>query len=240
MALTTDVLAIVSADAEWRALREVLGAGPDGSTPFGEYIEASTEAGDSEHSLVYFQGGWGKISAAASAQYAIDRWCPRIIVNLGTCGGIAGQAKVGETVLAERTVVYDIIEQMIDPQEALLHYSTDLDLSWLEEPFPYPVRRICLLSADRDGLPEQVPELEAKYSAVALDWESGAIAWVASRNNTRCLILRTVTDVISQDGDEAYDGTGEHFAQKATEAMSGLIDALPEWLRCAKPGVLSD
>jgi len=196
--------------------------------------------GGSELSLVYVQGGWGKISAAASAQHAIDRWRPRIVVNLGTCGGIVGQAEVGDTILAERTVVYDIVEQMIDPQDALLHYATDLDLSWLAEPFPHPVRRTCLLSADRDGLPEQIPELEAKYSAVALDWESGAIAWVASRNDTRCLILRTVTDVISQDGDEAYDGTGEHFAQQATEAMGGLIDSLPAWLRCAKPGVLSD
>jgi len=240
MATTVNALVIVSADAEWRALREVHGAEPDGSTPFGEYIEVPIAVGGSELSLVYVQGGWGKISAAASAQHAIDRWRPRIVVNLGTCGGIVGQAEVGDTILAERTVVYDIVEQMIDPQDALLHYATDLDLSWLAEPFPHPVRRTCLLSADRDGLPEQIPELEAKYSAVALDWESGAIAWVASRNDTRCLILRTVTDVISQDGDEAYDGTGEHFAQQATEAMGGLIDSLPAWLRCAKPGVLSD
>ncbi|MDA1348227.1 MAG: hypothetical protein O3A47_05085, partial [Chloroflexi bacterium] len=101
------------------------------------------------------------------------------------------------------------------------------------------VRRMTLLSADRDGLPDQIPELEAKFSAVALDWESGAIAWVAARNNTRCLILRTVTDVISQSGDEAYDGTGEHFAREAAKAMNGLISMLPAWLSCAKPSVLS-
>ena len=62
--------------------------------------------------------------------------------------------------------MYDIIEQMIDPQDALLHYATDLDLSWLAEPFPHPVRRTCLLSADRDGPPEQIPELEANYFAL--------------------------------------------------------------------------
>ena len=121
-----------------------------------------------------------------------------------------------------------------DPQEALLHYATDLDLSWLTEPFPHPVRRTCLLSADRDGLPEQIPELEAKHCAVAVDWESGAIAWVASRNNTRCLILRRVTDVFGPDGDEAYDGTGELFTRQAAVAMSDLIDALPAWLCCAE------
>ena len=43
---------------------------------------------------------------------------------------------------------------------------------------------------------------------MALDWESGAIAWVAARNQTRCLILRGVTDLVGEAGDEAYDGTG--------------------------------
>jgi len=58
---------------------------------------------------------------------------PRLIVNLGTCGGIAGQVQVGETILAERTIVYDIIEQMTDPDDAIQHYATDLDLSWLTD-----------------------------------------------------------------------------------------------------------
>ena len=46
------------------------------------------------------QGGWGKIDAAASAQYAISRWRPSIVVNLGTCAGISGQIDKFDTVLA--------------------------------------------------------------------------------------------------------------------------------------------
>ena len=236
----TTVLVVVSADTEWRALRRILGVEPTGSTPYGECIDAPLTIRSLPISLTYVQGGWGKISAAASAQHAIARWHPDSLVNLGTCGGIAGRVEIGETILAERTFVYDIIEQMLDPQDALSHYATDLDLSWLSQPFPHPVRKTCLLSADRDGIPDQVPELEAQYSAVALDWESGAIAWVASKNRTRCLILRTVTDVVSRDGDEAYDGTGELFRRRAEEAMGGLIDGLPAWLRCAKLGPPSD
>ena len=88
MALTTDVLAIVSADAEWRALREVLGAGPDGSTPFGEYIEASTEAGDSEHSLVYFQGGY-MLGAGSALRRFRRRW--HLTLEFGTYEGSGGR-----------------------------------------------------------------------------------------------------------------------------------------------------
>ena len=55
------------------------------------------------------------------------------------------------------------------------------DLTWLGAPDPSPVRRVALVSADRDLLPEEIPVLAARFGAVAGDWESGAIAWVAAR-----------------------------------------------------------
>ena len=34
--------------------------------------------------ILFLHGGWGKIAATASAQYAIDRWNPCLLINLGT------------------------------------------------------------------------------------------------------------------------------------------------------------
>ena len=51
----------------------------------------------------------------------IGRWCPDLLVNLGTGGGFAGLIVPGEIVLADRTVVYDIVDQMGDPDEAGAH-----------------------------------------------------------------------------------------------------------------------
>jgi adenosylhomocysteine nucleosidase len=103
--------------------------------------------------LIFVHGGWGKISAAATAQYAIDCWRPALLINLGTCGGFAGAIEKDTVVLVERTLVYDIIEQMGDSQEAIDFYSTAIDLSWLKEPYPQPVLRTRLVSADRDIVP---------------------------------------------------------------------------------------
>ena len=133
------------------------------------------------------QGGWGKIDAAASAQYAISRWRPSVVVNLGTCAGILGKIEKFETVLAERTVVYDITERMGDSSEAIRSYSTTIDLHWLgSRPLPSPARRSLLVSADRDLAVADVPLLRRLYQAIAVDWESGAIARVASRNESAC------------------------------------------------------
>lgn len=216
-------------------LRDILSIQPTGRTPYGEYCEFQMDVHGRATPVIYVHGGWGKISAAGSAQYSIDRWDPDLIINIGTCGGIKGQIEVGETVLAERTLVYDIIEQMFDAREAIAHYTTDLDLSWLQEPYPHPVRRTLLLSADRDGMADQVDFLRDEYSAVAVDWESGAIAWIAARNQKRCLILRGVTDLLDSSGDEAYDGTGELFSARTDSTMRALMESLPSWVECALP-----
>jgi len=180
-------------------------------------------------SVILFHGGWGKISAAASAQYVIDHFKPDLLVNLGTCGGFAGHIETGTVILVERTLVYDIIEQMGDSDEAIAYYGSSLDLGWLPSELPHPVSRGLLVSADRDILVEDIPTLIEKYGAVAADWESGAISWVAEQNKTRLLVLRAVSDLVGGDGGEAY-GNLELFHERTKIVMKNLFEQLPDWL----------
>jgi adenosylhomocysteine nucleosidase len=225
-----DLLVLVSATSEWRAVKEYFPDAQPGRTPFGEEFEQRAGA----RPAVFVKGGWGKISAAASAQYAIDRWRPRLVINLGTCGGFEGHIERGEVILVERALVYDIIEQMTDPDEAIAHYTTVLDLSWLREPYPQPVRRGLMVSADRDIVAAEITGLRERFGASAADWESGAIAWVAGRNGVPCLILRGVTDLVGAEGGEAY-GAPEVFHEGARRVMWSLLRRLPEWIDCANP-----
>jgi adenosylhomocysteine nucleosidase len=101
------------------------------------------------------------------------------------------------------------------------YYASPLDLSWLAEPDPHPARRGMIASADSDLLPEKIPFLKSQ-GAIAADWESGALAWVAHRNKARLLILRGVSDLVSEQGSEAYDNI-EIFNQRAKELMAELI-----------------
>lgn len=204
-------------------------------TPYGECFKLDFPGRE----VIVIHGGWGKIAAAASAQYAIGRWSPEVLVNLGTCGGLAGvQGGVsrGEILLVERTLVYDIIEQMGDAEGAIRHYSTEIDLSWLRQPYPQAVRRSLLVSADRDICVPDIPMLVERYGAVAADWESGAIAWVARRTGVRCLILRGVSDLVGETGGEAY-GAIEVFHEGTRAVLEPLFQALPEWLACIPEAV---
>ncbi len=221
------IVIIFSANSEWRAARSVFKVAFVETTPFGECFAIREET----RSLIFMQGGWGKISAAASVQYAISHWNPDLVVSLGTCGGFEGQVERGEVVLADRTVVYDLIEQMGDQQKALDHYTAQLDLSWLREPYPQAVRKGLLLSADRDILPEQVDWLRETFGGIAADWESGAIAWVCQRNKVRCLILRAVSDLVGKDGGEAYADISV-FHEATQQGIANLMENLRAWLDC--------
>ncbi len=222
------VIILVSAHTEWRVIRALYPLARLQQTPFGESFSLPGAEG-----VRYLQGGWGKIAAAASAQYAIDTFSPDLLINLGTCGGFAGYTQAGEVILAEKTLVYDIVEQMGDAQEALEHYATLLDLSWLSEPYPQPVRRALLLSADRDILPAEAESLAATFGAPAADWESGAIAWVAAKNKTRLLILRVVSDIVSAKGGEAYEGSADLFKERTQAFLPPLAARLMDWIKAA-------
>jgi len=224
------IVVIISANSEWRVVKELFPALELQTSPFGESADLTLNV----KRLTLFHGGWGKISAAATAQYVIDHFQPDLLINLGTCGGFAGRIETGTVILVERTLVYDILEQMGDSAEAIEHYAVDVDLSWLGDDGKWlmdhgKIVRGLLVSADRDIVVEDIPMLIEKYGAVAADWESGAIAWVAKKNGTRLLILRGVTDLVGVDGGEAYGNIGL-FHARTKEVMKMLFEQLPDWL----------
>jgi nucleoside phosphorylase len=165
-----DAVVLVSANAEWRALEQVVHADTHGTTPF-------------------------------------------------------------DVVLAQRTVIYDIVERMGDPKEAIDAYATTIDLSWLT-PQPGAIRGT-IISGDLDLDPARLADLRDSYHAVAADWESGAIAHVAALDHTRVLILRGVTDVVTPAGDETY-GNEIAFDVASKRVMGELVRVLPAWLSGAR------
>jgi adenosylhomocysteine nucleosidase len=89
-----------------------------------------------------------------------------------------------------------------------------------------------LASGDRDLDPADLARLRDRFHAIAGDWESGAIAWVAARNHVPVLVLRGVSDVVdAHAGDTTYGAPGE-FEARAKTTMDVLIallfEALPQ------------
>jgi len=221
---------VVSANTEWKSVKKRF---PDKSylkSPWGEYFFSEVSAGNEKIKVLFFHEGWGKTAAAGGTQYVIDNFNPGIIINIGTCGGFEGSVERFEIIIADKTIIYDIREAMGDSKEAIAEYATDIDLSWLKgENYPVRVRKTLLVSADRDLVPEEIALLKSSYNAIAGDWESGSIAYVCKRNNVKTLILRGVTDLVSDKNGEAIGNFGL-FEQRTELVMMKLLDQLPLWI----------
>ena len=89
------VVVIISADGEWKAVKSFFPDAKFEGSPFGEFTGVTLDAWN----LTLFHGGWGKVSAAASAQYVIDSFQPDLLVNLGTCGCFQGRIEQGVVIL---------------------------------------------------------------------------------------------------------------------------------------------
>ena len=215
--MPTPFVVLVCAESEWSAICSI-------TQPVDQGILAGCAWRKVElagHEVTFLHTGWGKIAAAAGAQAAIDRWDPRLLINIGSCGGLAGQLAVGDVVLADRVIVYDIIEQIGDPQAALDHYTTRLNNSEAPSSF-LSAKRVTLVSADRDCLCSDVEILKTVFGASAVDWESGAIAFTARKNGRNAYILRAVTDVVSPDRGSVY-GDENSYQLRVREIMGGLL-----------------
>jgi len=218
---------MISANAEWNAVKPMFPAARIEKSPHGEYFFADMD----DDGLLFFHGGWGKVAAAASSQYVIDYFKPWHLINLGTCGGVEGRISRFDILAAERVVIYDIHEAMgSNPSNGIAYYTTELSLP---AQMPVPVIRATLYSADRDLTPAVLRELDRRYRPVAVDWESGAIAWVAKRNGVPVLILRGVSDLVSLEHAEA-EGNEALFEMNAARVMQGLVSDLPNWIRALR------
>jgi adenosylhomocysteine nucleosidase len=219
------IVVIVSADGEWRASTPLFPNAKMNNSPLGEWFTTPV-AGEE---VIVYHGGWGKEHAAASTEYVIEKWHPDLVINFGTCGGFKGQVNRFDTVLVEKAIVYDFISLIGPPDEGIKKFTTEIDLGWVKKP-PTPVKRVHILSGDRDLIPEDIPKLREKFNGMVNDYESAPTAWVCARNSTKVLILRGVSDLVDKSGGEAYDGTATAWFEATKQVMSGLFTILPAWV----------
>jgi len=220
---------LISADAEWNVITNIHKECEVLESPLGQYFQSSLNLNGTSQPIIYYHGGWGKISAAATTQYVIQRWNPRLIINIGTCGGFANKVNKFDIILVEKTVVYDICERAGNNDEHIEHYTTEFDLSWLTNTPLNDLRKGIIVSADQDLDGNAIPNLIQKYDAVAADWESGAIAYVCRKSRTKCLILRGVSDIVDETGSEIYKNN-DTYIQSTEIVMQKLVNLLPDFL----------
>src|SRR2546427_11842362 len=100
---------LVSANAEWAAVKSAFGGLAIEHSPYGEYFVE--RVGDKR--ALFFYGGLGKVAAAASTQYGIDHFHPACLINIGACVGVEVRIDPFDVLFPDKLGFDDIYVPMI-------------------------------------------------------------------------------------------------------------------------------
>ena len=222
-----DTVFIISANSEWKAFTTAFSGCAASKVSLRRILFYGSKK-RAVHRCFFFTGDGEKFLPQDLHSMLLTAGNPKLIVNLATCGGFGANIKKGDIINVTKTITYDIIEAMGDSSEAIQFYSSDVDYTLLPKVLQPQVVNDLIVSADRDIVPAEIERLKKMYNARVGDWESSSIAFVAKKNNTRLIILRGVSDVVSIKGDETY-GNNAAWESGADMVMKKFVLMINEF-----------
>lgn len=154
------------------------------------------------HDIVIMLSGVGKGYAAMATTLLIQCYQPRMIINIGTAGGLCANEEVLDIVIGTHVVQHDYDTSAVDGEQGIgLLFSSDAFLC-------EQCKKVCdqmkvrnhiglIASGDQFIADEQkVNELRKQYpSALCAEMEAGAIAQVATCFQIPFVIIRSLSDI---------------------------------------------
>lgn len=172
--------------------------------------------------VVVLFSGVCKVNAAIAAQILIDHYGVSMILNAGTAGGMDPRLELFDTVIATQSVYHDVaaniltefhpwMDSVFFPSDAELLRLSRLAAAKLDGQYPIYWGRIATGEAfiADDGRQEII----GRFSPLAVDMETAAIAHVCYVNRVPFLAIRCVTDTAN------HSGSG-HFHENCPKASA--------------------
>ncbi len=158
--------------------------------------------------------GVGKVFAALAAEAMIIKYAPRLIINTGVGGALAGGLKTTDVVIADKLVQHDMDTSPLGDPKGLIsginkiYFEADgRSVSLLSETARKKgINAIVGTVASGDKFIAKKEDKDAiveEFSASACEMEGGAIAHVAYVNSTPFAVIRAISD--SADGEATMD-----------------------------------
>lgn len=176
--------------------------------------------------LYIVKSGIGEIAAAAATQYLITAYGTDIILNFGVCGKLNPELKVLQTVAISSVVHYQHDLSAIDnvpvgyyEEYKSVNIPTAKHLLDIALSVDGSLKTAVCASGDKFiDKKEDRQRLFKDFNADVCEMESAGVLLTCNRNNTPCLIIKSISD------DEAM-GYNE-FSNIAAERHTDLIEAI--------------
>lgn len=183
--------------------------------------------------------GIGKVNAAIAAQTMILRYAPDRIINTGVGGSTCRKTHVGYVVIAENVVQHDMDTTIIGdkpgelflPEEKLVYIPCDQQLiEDLEkackqtENIHYVVGTVATGDQFISGNDKR-SRLSEQFGAIACEMEGGSIGQVCYVNHVPFVVLRAISDSMSEEDDAVeYAVFSKMAAENSIRILMAYLD----------------
>lgn len=184
------------------------------------------------HDVMLSQSGVGKINAAYTTSILAHHFKPELIINIGTAGGLKANQKVGDVVIADVVQSHDLdIGPDTHKDPRFIYYGNQKYNDVLEvliSKLGHTCYRGQIVSGDQfvvfnsysyKRIQELYPE------AICVEMEATAVGSAATRLNIPFVVIRSISDVPLNKGNEVEFET---FLKLASDNSAKLTKAFLE------------
>lgn len=215
----------IAAKREWNAVLDKFQINIDECTkyPFGEYFTTEING----ENVIFYRCGVRKVNSSAATQYMIDHFDLKMIIIAGTCAGIDDKFKTLDIFVPNKAVQYDCT---VKEQEPLIKDSFTVNFNL--DSLTSDVLTGTIGTADKAVVMwEDYLELKENNITIA-DTESAAIAYICKANNVECIIIKGISDFLTNKQETSNEEQLNSFITNIPIIMNKIIDEyLPLVLR---------
>ena len=183
--------------------------------------------------VVFVQSGIGKVNAAITATLLIEKFEVNKVIFSGVAGSLDEKLKVGDVVIGRDIVQHDVDATAFGykmgqiPQMKEWAFESDKEL--IEKTgnisdFDHHIFYGRILTGDQFVSKKDLKiQLGKDFEALCVDMESGAVAQVCTRLGVKFLIIRSISDSITDESGMEYEDFVKLAAKNSTKILENII-----------------
>ena len=186
-----------------------------------------------EKEIVFVQSGIGKVNAAITATLLIEKFNVKEVIFSGVAGSLDARLKIGDVVIGRDIVQHDVDATAFGykmgqiPQMKEWAFESDKDLIEKTAKINNINHQILLgriLTGDQFISKKDVKiQLGKDFDALCVDMGSGAVAQVCARLGIKFLIIRSISDSITDDSGMEYRSFVKLAAENSKKILKEII-----------------
>ena len=186
-----------------------------------------------EKEIVFVQSGIGKVNAAITATLLIEKFNVKEVIFSGVAGSLDARLKIGDVVIGRDIVQHDVDATAFGYKMGQIPQMKE----WAFESDKYLIEKTAkinninhqillgrILTGDQFISKKDVKiQLGKDFDALCVDMESGAVAQVCARLGIKFLIIRSISDSITDDSGMEYTSFVKLAAENSKKIRQLLV-----------------